>query len=99
MAERPLSCVAPVFLHGNQVSRVEGFTDAVPAFALTLPVVPLRVPRSFEKLAAATKRVRRLSDQPWFVHVKGIPSDGASSLRCEARSGGCAAYAGEPPGA
>jgi uncharacterized membrane protein len=35
---------------GNEVSRVEGFTDAVFAFAVTLLVVALEVPRTFEGL-------------------------------------------------
>jgi uncharacterized membrane protein len=35
---------------GNEVSRVEGFTDAVFAFAVTLLVVALEVPHSFEGL-------------------------------------------------
>ena len=33
---------------GNEVSRVEGFTDAVFAFAVTLLVVALEVPQTFE---------------------------------------------------
>lgn len=35
---------------GNDVSRVEGFTDSVFAFAVTLLVVALEVPRTFEGL-------------------------------------------------
>jgi uncharacterized membrane protein len=35
---------------GNEVSRVEGFTDAVFAFAVTLLVVALEVPHTFAKL-------------------------------------------------
>ena len=35
---------------GNEVSRVEGFTDAVFAFAVTLLVVALEVPHTFEGL-------------------------------------------------
>jgi uncharacterized membrane protein len=35
---------------GNEISRVEGFTDAVFAFAVTLLVVALEVPHSFEGL-------------------------------------------------
>ena len=35
---------------GNEVSRVEGFTDAVFAFAVTLLVVALEVPKTFEGL-------------------------------------------------
>ena len=35
---------------GNEVSRVEGFTDAVFAFAVTLLVVALEVPRTYDGL-------------------------------------------------
>jgi uncharacterized membrane protein len=35
---------------GNDVSRIEGFTDSVFAFAVTLLVIALEVPRTFEGL-------------------------------------------------
>jgi uncharacterized membrane protein len=40
----------PFRWRGGEVSRVEGFSDAVFGFALTLLVVSLEVPRSFEQL-------------------------------------------------
>ena len=40
------------FRSGREVSRVEGFSDAVFGFALTLLVVSLEVPESFEDLKA-----------------------------------------------
>lgn len=40
---------------GGEVSRLEGFSDAVFGFALTLLVVSTEVPRSFDQLAHAMK--------------------------------------------
>ena len=42
---------------GGEVSRVEGFSDAVFGFSLTLLVVSLEVPRTFADLAAAMRQL------------------------------------------
>ena len=43
--------INPLRWRGHEVSRLEGFSDTVFAFALTLLVVALEVPHTYEKLA------------------------------------------------
>ncbi len=63
-------------LRGRDVSRVEGFSDAVFGFALTLLVVSLEVPQTFDELLQAMSGVLAfgvcfiLLISVWFNHYR-----------------------------
>lgn len=55
LAEKGVGRAADFRWRSREITRIEGFSDAVFAFAVTLLVVSLEVPRTFDELAGATR--------------------------------------------
>lgn len=71
---------------GGEMTRIEAFSDAVFAFALTLLVVALEVPHTFEQLADTMKGFAAFAicfamlAMVWHVHVKFFRRYGLETL-------------------
>jgi uncharacterized membrane protein len=61
-------------LRGTHMSRIDGFSDVVFGFALTLLVVSLEVPRTYAEFHAAL-----LQFLPFFISLASFRSPSASS--------------------
>ena len=54
---------------GQEVSRIEGFADAVFAFAVTLLVVSLEVPNTFDELLATMRGFFAFAISGWLLYA------------------------------
>lgn len=93
LSNSPIAGEAGFHWRGHEVTRLEGFTDAVFAFAVTLLVVSLEVPKTYPELIAAMRDFPvfgicfALLAVVWFEHYRyfrryGFESPVAVILNC-----------------